>query len=66
MTRSETVNKTLKIKENKIQAYISEENPALERADYKEEVVLKEFTQICFLPVEFSAGGVFKKGKNPQ
>lgn len=65
MTRSETVNKILKIKENKIQAYVSEKNPASERADYKEEAVLNEFTQICFLPVEFSAGGVFKKEKTP-
>ena len=29
---TEPVNKILKIKENKIQAYISEENPASERA----------------------------------
>lgn len=66
MTCSDTVNKILKIKENKIQAYISEENQPRRELHSEEEAVLNKFTQ-DLLPASriFSRRGIQKRKKPP-
>ena len=67
MACSEPVNKILKIKENKIQAYISEENPASERAALQRGSGTEQvYSDLLPASRIFSRRGIQKEKKKPS